>query len=130
MNIRVKILGHDRTIEMDAEASDTIASIKTKLNRDTTIALRNMRLIYGNANEMEDSSQLSAYNIQNGAWLKLAVKKPEDRSTTVGCDLCDVRFSQVHEDHIVYLCEVCAANDAIRGEFCPINCSRPKKKRT
>ena len=128
MEIRVKILGYDKSIKLDVEASDTIASIKTKIHRDTPIPLRNMRLIYGNANELEDSSQLSVKNIEKGARLKLAVKSPEDKTTTIGCEKCYLRYFPDREDPRLYLCEQCAANNAIRGEFCPINGYPPKKK--
>ena len=128
MILRVEILGHGKTIEMDVDASDTIASIKTNIHRDTLIPLRNMRLIYGNANELEDSSQLSDHIIGNSAWLKLAVKRPEDKSTRIGCDACYLGYFPDREDPRLYLCEQCAANNAIRGEFCPINGYPPKKK--
>ena len=122
----------DKNIDLDVEASDTIASIKSKIHRDTLIPLRNMRLIYGNANELEDSSQLSANNIGKGAWLKLAVKSPEDKSTRIGCDNCHLGYFPDREDPTLYLCVECAANNAIRGEFCPTDIENggypPKKK--
>jgi len=128
MEIRVKILGYDKSIKLDVEASDTIASIKSRIYRDTLIPLRNMRLLYGNANELEDSSQLSANNIGNGTWLKLAVKSPEDKSTRIGCDNCQLGYFPDREDPKLYLCVDCAANDAIRGEFDPTDYDPPKKK--
>ena len=100
---------------MVVDASDTIASIKTKIHRDTPIPLRKMRLIYGNANELEDSSQLSDHIIGNSARLKLAVKSPEDKTTTIGCEKCYLGYIPDREDPRLYLCEQCDENKAIRG---------------
>ena len=127
MKIFVKILDDNRTLKMDVEASDTIASIKTKIHRDTRIPLDHQRLIRKNT-ELEDSSQLSEYNINHYALLKLALKRPSEKSTTMCCEVCHVGFFPDEEDCRVYLCRTCAANIAIAGEFCTINGYPQKKK--
>ena len=99
MTIYVKILGPtDRTIIVDVEAGDTIASIKTKIHGDTAIPLCDLEL-YKKNTELEDTSPLSA-------------------------TACFVRVDRVHEG------KACAANDAIRGEICPINGYPQKNQRT
>jgi len=129
MNILVEILGRDRTIKLDVKASDTIASIKAKIKWQSLIPLDHQRLIYGNDTQLEDSRQLSEYNIRYSSHLKLAVKRPGDMSTQVGCTACEITFSMAHDDWVnLWLCEACAANNAIAGEFDPTDYDNPPKK--
>ena len=116
---------------MDVKASDTIASIKAKIEWQSLIPLDHQRLMYGNDTQLEDSRQLSEYNIREYSRLKLAVKRPGDMSTKVGWDDCALTFSMAHDDDDcvdLVLCETCAANNAIAGEFDPTDYDNPPKK--
>ena len=63
--------------------------------------------------------------------IELAVKRPGDLSTQVGCDNCDLTISQETGDYRSWLCESCAANAALAKRFDPTDYGTgepPRKK--
>ena len=119
MEIFVRILGRDRVpVKMVVKASDTIDRVKAKNYRRTRIPPDHQKLIIGcYGKQLEDSRQLSEYDVRNSQVLKLAVKEPGDMSTQVGCDDCDSYWNDDHNCRVfARLCESCAANNAIAGE--------------
>ena len=95
-----------------------------------SIPLDRQRFIF-HGKQLEGSRPLSEYNVQHFSQLSLAIKRPDDLSTQVGCGSCEVTISQVDDDYRVWLCETCAANKAIAGEFDPTDYGTlgpPRKK--
>ena len=78
---------------------------------------------------LEGSRPISEYNIQQLSQVSVAIKRPEDLSTQVGCFQC-LTVSLVDGEYTTWLCEACAANAAIAGEFDPTDYTGgPPRKR-
>lgn len=134
MQIYVKILGRheEGMMKLDVEAKDSLDSVKAKIQWEKLILPDHQKLIF-QRKLLWGSLPLSEYNIQQGSQLRLAIKRPDDSSTRVGCDNCDLTISQVSGEYISWLCETCAANEAIGGfsKFDPMDyggCGPPLKR--
>ena len=120
MQIYVKILGRheEGMMKLDVEAKDSLDCVRAKIQWEKLIPPDHQKLIF-QGRLLWGSLPISEYNIQQRSQLRLAIKRPDDLSTRVGCDNCDLTISQVSGDYICCLCETCAANEAIAGEFDP-----------
>ena len=133
MQIFVEILGRPdegRLMKLDVEARDSLDCVRAKINFEKAIPPDHQKFIF-RGTVLEGSRPISEYNIQQASKLSLAIKRPDDLSTHVGCVYCDLIISPIDDDHRVWLCETCAANRAIAGEFDPTDyCTDvpPRKK--
>ena len=93
MKIRVGIVGWnlERFMELDVDAADSLDRVRAKIQWESSIPPRHQKLIF-HGTMLEGNRQLSEYNIQHYAILKLAVKRPGDMSKRVGCEACTVFF--------------------------------------
>ena len=64
----------NKTITLRGKASDTIKSLKSKIQAQEDIDINDQRLIF-NSEVLRDESTLSSCNIQNGAVLYLGLKR-------------------------------------------------------
>ena len=62
-----------RTITLEVKTSDTVASVKSKIQTKEEIPSDQQRLLYGGT-QLEDEYRLSNYNIQNESRLQLFLK--------------------------------------------------------
>ena len=130
MQIYVKMLGRwERDmLKLDVEASDSLDCVKAKIRRETLIPPRN-QVFFFQGTMLEGSRPISEYNIQQLSQVSVAIKRPEDLSTQVGCFQC-LTVSLVDGEYTTWLCEACAANAAIAGEFDPTDYTGgPPRKR-
>ena len=73
MQITVKTISSRRTIPVEVEPNDKIASIKTKIADEAGIKAEEQRLvIFGQT--LEDDYTISDYNIQDGATLTVVLR--------------------------------------------------------
>ena len=68
-------------IAVDVEATDTIETVKAKIQDKDGIPTEQQRLIFGDLFTMEDGRTLSHYNIFEGSTLTLLVVEPEPEQT-------------------------------------------------
>ena len=136
MQIFVEILGRPdegRLMKLDVEARDSLDCVRAKINFEKAIPPDHQKFIF-HGTVLEGSRSISAYNIQQASILSLAIKRLDDLSTHVGCEYCYLPISPIDDDHGGWLCETCAANKAIAGEFDPTDYGTGvpprKKKRT
>ena len=131
MQIFVEILGRPdegRLMKLDVEARDSIDCVKAMINFDKAIPLGQQKFIF-RGTVLEGSRPISEYNIQQLSQVSVAIKRPEDLSTQVGCFQC-LTVSLVDGEYTTWLCEACAANAAIAGEFDPTDYTGgPPRKR-
>ena len=130
MQIFVEILGRPdegRLMKLDVEARDSLDCVRAKINFEKAIPLDHQKFIF-RGSVLVGARPLPEYNIQQGSKLSLAIKRPGDLSTHVGCHYCDLIVSPIDDDHRVWLCETCAANKAIAGEFDPTDYGTERKK--
>lgn len=71
MQITVKTLTGSN-IDLEVEPSDTVKSVKQKLQEKTGIAPANQRLLFA-SKQLEDVGTLANYNIQKGSTLHLVL---------------------------------------------------------
>ena len=131
MQIYVKILGRSELemLKLDVEASDSLDCVKAKIQWETCIPPSHQKLIF-HGTLLEGSRPISEYNIQQLSQVSVAIKRPEDLSTQVGCEGCLTAVSLVNDEYTTWLCEACAANAAIAGEFDPTDYTGgPPRKR-
>ena len=122
MQIFVEILGRPdegRLMKLDVEARDSIDCVKAMINFDKAIPLGHQKFIF-RGTVLEGSRPISEYNIQQLSQVRVAIKRPEDLSTQVGCFQC-LTVSLVDGEYTTWLCEACAANAALAGEFDPMD---------
>ena len=121
MNIFVQILGRPEggLLKLDVEATDSLDCIRAKVCHEKSIPPAHQKFIFREKVLEEGSRPISEDHIRQWSILSLAIKRPGDLSTHVGCDFCEVTISAYTEDYMVWLCETCAANKALGGEFDP-----------
>ena len=114
MQIFVGILGRveDGLTPLDVDASDSLDCVRDKLQWEKLNPRSHQKLIF-DGTVLEGSRPISEYNLRHYSILELAIKRPGDLSTHVGCDFCEVTISAITEDYMVWLCETCAANKAL-----------------
>jgi hypothetical protein len=71
MQIFVRMLS-GKTITLDCESTDTIGSLKSKVEDKEGIKATDQRYVYGGKN-LQDQNTLSDYNIQQGSTLNLVL---------------------------------------------------------
>ena len=89
MQIFVKCLT-GKTITMEVEKTDTIKSIKAKIQDNEGFPLDQQRLIY-RGNELKDMHKLERYNIQKEAIIHLVLRL-RGGSTNIDLDLFFYHF--------------------------------------
>ena len=135
MPIFVNILGRaeEEMLQLDVEPEDSLDCVKAKIQWETCIPPSHQKLIF-HGTLLEGSRPISEYDIQQRSQLRLAIKRPGDSSTEVGCNRCTLAISQVSGEDRTWLCEACAANAALAGEFDPMDYgtagAAAKKRRT
>ena len=132
MQMFVEILGRPegRLMKLDVEARDSLDGVKAMINFEKAIPPGHQKFIF-RGTVLEGSRPVSEYNIQQGSKLSFAIKRPDDLSTHVGCDYCEVTISAYTEDYMVWLCETCAANKALFvEEFDPTDYGTGETPRT
>ena len=72
MQIFVKTLT-DRTLTVKAEPSDTVESVKAKIEVHLGIPLQEQRLMYG-GRQLQEGRTLSSYNIEDKSTLHLVLR--------------------------------------------------------
>ena len=80
------------TITLDVEPSDSIESVKAKIQDSQGILPENQILKFG-GKELEDGRTLSDYNIQNGATLYLTLRNSSTATDSTSTDLISVQSS-------------------------------------
>ena len=131
MQMFVKILGRseEEMMKLDVEAGDSLDCVKAKIQWETLIPPHHQTLIF-DGTLLEGSRPISEYNIQQLSQVRVAIKRPDDLSTQVGCCNCHLTISLVTGEYISWLCEACAANAAIAGELDPTDYTGgPPRKR-
>ena len=120
MQIFLEILGRPEggLMKLDVKAIDSLDCVRAKINWEKSIPPDHQKFIF-RGTVLEGSRPISEHSIQRRSLLRLAIKRPDDLSTHVGCDYCDLAISRIDGECRVWLCETCAANKAIAGEFDP-----------
>ena len=138
MQIFVRILGRveDGLMPLDVDASDSLDRVREKLQRGKLIPLSHQKLMF-DGTVLEGSRPISEYNLRHYSILELAIKRPGDKSTQVGCNYCEqgeyICAYALEPRWMIWLCETCAANKALAGEFDPLDYGTsgpPEKNRT
>jgi ubiquitin len=75
MQIFVKNFNDENKLALEVEFSDTIASLKAKIQESSGIAPDQQRLLFA-GQELEDDKTLNEYNIQKDFALHVMEKKP------------------------------------------------------
>ena len=105
---------------LDVDASDSLDRVREKLQWEKLIPLSHQKLIFDGI-VLEGSRPISEYNLRHYSKLELAIKRPGDKSTQVGCDYCEqgeyICAYALEPRWMIWLCETCAANKALAGEF-------------
>ena len=109
MKIFVHILGRPGGgLKLDVEPTDSLDCIRAKVCHEKSIPPAHQKFIFREKVLEEGSRPISEYHIRQWSILSLAIKRPGDLSTHVGCDFCEVTISAITEDYMVWLCETCA----------------------
>ena len=74
MQVNVIVVGGSQTIPLDVEPTDTVESVKAKIQTRAGIAPGNQQLIYA-GKTLEDNRTLADYNIQQGSTIQLVVRQ-------------------------------------------------------
>ena len=122
MQIFVRILGRveDGLMPLDVDASDSLDCVRDNPQWEKQIPLSHQKLIF-DGTVLEGSRPISEYNLRHYSKLELAIKRPGDKSTQVGCDYCEqggyLCAYALEPRWMIWLCETCAANKALAGEW-------------
>ena len=105
MQIFVEILGRPegRLMKLDVEARDSLDGVKAMINFEKAIPPGHQKFIF-RGTVLEGSRPVSEYNIQQGSKLSLAIKRPDDLSTRLGCHYCYLPSSPIDCDNGGCLC--------------------------
>ena len=86
MLILVNILGRpEELMNLEVEASDSLDCVRAKIQWEKSIPPDHQKLFHEGTLLEDGSRPISEYNIRHYSYLRLAIKRPGDLSTHVGC---------------------------------------------